>query len=670
MKKLIIFALIFSIVAVSITGALIIYQNRNVTDVKNPNIISGDKEQDIVTKPIVEEKTIDLYGTYDENDLKLREKSEMIIESLGRNFSIPFIEGLKNKNVENKINNDMRDKVIECIEEVSKKNGVKIIFYENYFSEYYHDFSNFSNVISFYGGLKYEINGEEFWEMLTFNYELISGERLKFEDLLKKDTDLHSIVRQILYRSASKNVEIGPGEMGTTDVYYDQKDGKWKYKEWKWNEYGDDNEVEIEYVPPLSEYDINKMIKSFMSKDEKEFYFSPTKLYLVMNENTYSYYIYLKDIADEVVIYDKYATEESLYKLSDIGRKNIWTCAERLNSDYIDYGFAEDNLYYEVISRNYYDSSYEGDFKFKRSLEKLSKDAIEVSRVKIEEYKKIARENSDKFYILYINIPTINRFFSAEEKHNYLISSDINEYLTSTDISYKEKVMDDLLESYRYHNLGFYGSAMELSGYSYDKANSEYYEGDILFDSFKKKEEEKIYNAKTLKEITSLDEIFKSGVDYMSILKNNTKSEIREREPYINEDELNRLVDGTKYKITLHGIKSQVPERDYYISISYDDFKESSLKIYDLNMYIIPESNSKNIEKTEIQNLTLDELNIAYNEIFARYGHDFKTKELKEYFELCPWYIPVANKSVSLEELNEFERRNLEMIKNLINEKK
>ena len=670
MKKWIIFALIFSIVAVSITGALIIFQNKDVTDVKNPNIISGDKEQDIVTKPIVEEKTIDLYGTYDENDLKLREKSEMIIESLGRGFSIPYITGLKDKNIENKVNNDMRDKIIKCIEEVSKKNGVKIIHYENYFNKYFYDFSNFSNVISFYGELKYEINGEEFWKKLTFNYELINGERLKFEDLFKKDTDLHSIVRQILYRSASKNVEIGPGEMGSTDVYYDQKDGKWKYKEWKWNEYGDDNEVEIEYVPPLSEYDINKMIKSFMSKDEKEFYFSPTQLYLVMNENTYSYYIYLKDIADEVVIYDKYATEESLYEISNIGRKNIWTCAERIYSDYIDYGFAEDNLYYEVICRNDYDSSYESEFQIKTSIEKLSKDAIEVSRVKIEEYKKIAKENSDKFYILYINIPTNYKFFSVGEKHDYLISSGINEYLTSTDISYKEKVMDDLLESYRYYNLGFYGSAMELSGYSYDKANSEYYEGDILFDSFKKKEEEKIYNAKTLKEITSLNEIFKSGVDYMSILKNMTKSEIIRREPYINEDELNRLVDESEYKITLYGIEPKVPERDYYISISYDDFDESILKIYDLDMYIIPESNSRNVEKAEIQDLNLDELNIAYNEIFARYGHDFKTQELKEYFKLCPWYTPVANKSVSLEELNDFERRNLETIKNLINEKK
>ena len=45
----------------------------------------------------------------------------------------------------------------------------------------------------------------------------------------------------------------------------------------------------------------------------------------------------------------------------------------------------------------------------------------------------------------------------------------------------------------------------------------------------------------------SLDEIFKSGVDYMSILKNMTKSEIREREPYINEDELH--LTPMEYKI-------------------------------------------------------------------------------------------------------------------------
>ena len=78
----------------------------------------------------------------------------------------------------------------------------------------------------------------------------------------------------------------------------------------------------------------------------------------------------------------------------------------------------------------------------------------------------------------------------------------------------------------------------------------------------------------------------------------------------------------------------------------------------------------RNIEKSEIQNLNLDELNKAYNEIFARHGHDFKNAELKAYFNSLYWFNPVENKSVSIEELNEFEKYNLEVIKEVIAEKK
>ena len=80
-------------------------------------------------------------------------------------------------------------------------------------------------------------------------------------------------------------------------------------------------------------------------------------------------------------------------------------------------------------------------------------------------------------------------------------------------------------------------------------------------------------------------------------------------------------------------------------------------------------------------NYTNKELNIAYNEIFARHGHDFKDKELKEYFNSLPWYKAITDKVVSLDELNEIEKQNVENIKheieereqerqNLLNEKK
>jgi hypothetical protein len=66
----------------------------------------------------------------------------------------------------------------------------------------------------------------------------------------------------------------------------------------------------------------------------------------------------------------------------------------------------------------------------------------------------------------------------------------------------------------------------------------------------------------------------------------------------------------------------------------------------------------------------LDELNIMYNEIFARHGHDFKSKELKNHFDTMIWYLPIYNKTVGLNELNDIEKQNLEIIRKEIEKKK
>lgn len=72
----------------------------------------------------------------------------------------------------------------------------------------------------------------------------------------------------------------------------------------------------------------------------------------------------------------------------------------------------------------------------------------------------------------------------------------------------------------------------------------------------------------------------------------------------------------------------------------------------------------------ELRTLSNEELNIAYNEIFARYGHDFKSQSLKDHFNNMLWYKPVGGKTVSLEELNDIERQNAMTIKAEIENRK
>ena len=85
--------------------------------------------------------------------------------------------------------------------------------------------------------------------------------------------------------------------------------------------------------------------------------------------------------------------------------------------------------------------------------------------------------------------------------------------------------------------------------------------------------------------------------------------------------------------------------------------------------FILP-SNEREITSADISGLSKDELNKAYNEIFARYGHDFKSQDLKDYFLSTSWYTPITGKTVSMEELTDIERKNVSIIKNRIDELK
>lgn len=666
MKKLIIGVLVFALISFGVTGVLIKVKNGKM-DFGNNEIVDEDLSENngnivddsgnVSEEP--KEKTIDLYGTYDENDLIIEnvdEKIEVVGGLLSRR--IPKIRGLKDKSIETKINTDIKNRILERIAQIQEKEDIININYTSLDSEC----ANFSNVISICWRMDYQtINGSDY-EYIYFNYELINGERLKFEDLFTEDADIHSILRQMFYRNISKDYG---GE-------YDIEDDVWIGNMCEYDEnIGECILVEKEFVPEITEYDINKNMKSFMNDAKKEFVFTPTRIHILVNEDTYlySYYLYFKDIADDVVIYDKYVTEESLYETNDIGLKNLWTCSKPLSSFYMNYGFLEENFYYDISLRDFYAYYIEStDYPFKKSLEKIQTKLIEDCKDKLEGYREIAKKNPDKFFVLSIDWNSS----LGGKPYNTLIPTQIYEYLTTTDMNYKEKIMNELLESYRYYNLMFYESALDFAGYKYDKTQyNEYYQGNIVFNSFEEKVDYKTYDARTLKEITSIDEIFKNSDAHKIMVIEELKSELIRRKPELSIEEVNSLVEEADFIIDKYGIDVRVSGFDHKIFVmNYSKFNKSILTIYDLDMYIIPDSNTRKIEKSEIQDLSLDDLNRAYNEIFARHGHDFKSKELNEYFELCSWYTPIANKSVTLEELNEIERYNLDIIKNLINEKK
>lgn len=79
--------------------------------------------------------------------------------------------------------------------------------------------------------------------------------------------------------------------------------------------------------------------------------------------------------------------------------------------------------------------------------------------------------------------------------------------------------------------------------------------------------------------------------------------------------------------------------------------------------YILPESNSKLLTDADVAGLSLQEINYAKNEIYARHGRKFDSPELQRYFKSKTWYkADVAPDEFSTDVFNRYERKNVQFL--------
>ena len=118
MKKIVFITLTIIVLIVGTTGILV---NRLKTDLEKDNVgvtivdknvfVDSGNTDEIIDKPeILKEKTLDLYGTYDQNDLLIVDK-KFEHELLTSTINIKQISGLKDKNIEDKINVDIEKRL-------------------------------------------------------------------------------------------------------------------------------------------------------------------------------------------------------------------------------------------------------------------------------------------------------------------------------------------------------------------------------------------------------------------------------------------------------------------------------------------------------------------------------------------------------------------------------
>lgn len=424
-KGLLIFICIFMIGAFGITYIFILNTR--------PKVILGN------------EKGIDLYGTYDQNDLLI---NELVENYNGVDIKIPKIDGLKDTNIQNKVNQDIYNRTHEVLKKYSSIN------YANYYTR-----ANFANVIS----IGFHVGSDNKSEQIYLNYNLINGEKLKLEELFIKDTDVTDIVRQAFYKASVQE-----------------------------NQYKSENNI----VSP-DEDKVYKLVKRYMEDSDKKFAFSPSEICFYYKDDMAS--IKMIDIYDRVSIYYKYLTTNSIYRKDDIGYKNIFTCA---NGNYdifenIEYGYLEDNLWYDItIWKSYEDDSIE-DERLKK-FNSFKKSIYKEIDTKVNEYREIAKSNPDKFYILFakpsVSIDSTSKYEDGKWKYNYSDFANVNKNIQIFEMPlkiYEEIYKDKLIDTYRYQYF-------EMRGGSYLDTDAK--DGAIIT----KSDDFKVYNYITGEEITKV----------------------------------------------------------------------------------------------------------------------------------------------------------------------
>lgn len=96
-----------------------------------------------------------------------------------------------------------------------------------------------------------------------------------------------------------------------------------------------------------------------------------------------------------------------------------------------------------------------------------------------------------------------------------------------------------------------------------------------------------------------------------------------------------------------------------------DDYSYNDEDNFSSTDYILLNSDSRYIDKSELSSLSQWQLRLARNEIYARYGYTFEDEELQKYFLNKSWYeedSSINKDTWSDDSLNEYEKVNRDLI--------
>lgn len=106
-----------------------------------------------------------------------------------------------------------------------------------------------------------------------------------------------------------------------------------------------------------------------------------------------------------------------------------------------------------------------------------------------------------------------------------------------------------------------------------------------------------------------------------------------------------------------------MPDSDVSIRANFIPAPDVPPQPEQLGDFVLPESSSRFLTDADVSHLVAAELRIARNEIFARHGRMFNSRDLQEHFEARAWYNGhITPGAFSYDLLNQYEKANILLI--------
>lgn len=318
-------------------------QDKGSSQINSTDISSTNSE-----KP-QSEPGIDIYGTFNQNDLIITSTDHMYNSIY---IELDQIDGLKNNTVQSKINDAIKKEAEAFLDRRETTENAESVLVEASIG--------FANILPVTFTAK---NLNNSYDAFHLTYNLNNGELVKLEDVFTKDADIQAIVKDAFYAQILQN------------SYYD----------FEFEESDSDG-----YLEQTDNEELYKTVKGYMSSDRKDFEIRTNRIYFYYNELTA--WVDFIDVIDEIAIYDRFKTDKSLFVNDNIGIKNLVNCADDdldmwLN---IEYGYLHDNLWYDITMHE--------NMLFETISDSFVKNIRDEQYKSLDEYIKTAKENPDKFY--------------------------------------------------------------------------------------------------------------------------------------------------------------------------------------------------------------------------------------------------------------------------------